>query len=242
MAFHSFREKAILVGKSTYISSWWRRRRSDLETFIDFDLLPIVAMRGESPIFVADLEQNDLPNLARLTPPDQCRAGWRVLNRHDLDLVVGNTRRRIDRADECPYLPRWNVPITFLVVGARRTTRCTSIARHERIIITGLIRIPFAINRPGTGQSESPDCLGRTFCRRGPPHDEVGSGLPDGPGPVSETERYTRGTGVVTPLDIWPALTRWMWAGVRCAPAVPVVSGAVGTLGRVCFVRSGRPW
>jgi hypothetical protein len=35
----------------------------------------------------------------------------------------------------------------------------------------------------------------------------LASGLPD----------YTRGTGVVTPLDYPPARTRWMWAGLRCA-------------------------
>src|SRR4029453_14367994 len=58
-----------------------------------------------------------------------------------------------------------------------------------------------------------------------PRQSRVGSGLPDGPGPVSETERYTRGTGVVTPLDIWPALTRWMWAGVRGVPAFRLFRG-----------------
>ena len=73
----------------------------------------------------------------------------------------------------------------------------------------------------------------------GSSRDKVGSGLPDGSGPVSETERYTRGTGVVTPLDTWPALTRWMWAGVRCAPAVPVISGVVGN-SRLGLLRSVR--
>jgi hypothetical protein len=47
----------------------------------------------------------------------------------------------------------------------------------------------------------------------------AGPGLPDGSGPVSETGRYTRGTGVVTPLQATPALIRWMWAGSRCRPA-----------------------
>ena len=45
-----------------------------------------------------------------------------------------------------------------------------------------------------------------------------GPALPDGSGPVSETGRYTRETGVVTPLDVGPALTRWIRAGVRCVP------------------------
>jgi hypothetical protein len=30
---------------------------------------------------------------------------------------------------------------------------------------------------------------------------------------VSETERYTLGTGDITPLDFPPAQTRWIWAG-----------------------------
>jgi hypothetical protein len=62
----------------------------------------------------------------------------------------------------------------------------------------------------------------------------VGPGLPDGPGPVSETGRYTRGTGVVTPLQATPALIRWMWAGSRCRPAPHFgreTSGSVCSLG-----------
>ena len=45
-----------------------------------------------------------------------------------------------------------------------------------------------------------------------------GPGLPDGPGAVSETRRYTRETGVVTPPEVPPARTRWIWAGLRCVP------------------------
>src|SRR5215216_3414919 len=52
-----------------------------------------------------------------------------------------------------------------------------------------------------------------------PRQSRVGLGLPDGSGPVSETGRYTRGTGVVTPLQATPALIRGMWAGSRCRPA-----------------------
>jgi hypothetical protein len=55
--------------------------------------------------------------------------------------------------------------------------------------------------RPAAGGSEQPR------------QSRVGSVPPDGPGPVSETGRYTRGTGVVTPLEAMPALIRWMWAG-----------------------------
>src|ERR1019366_8537274 len=56
--------------------------------------------------------------------------------------------------------------------------------------------------------------------REQPRQSRVGSVLPDGPGAVSETGRYTRGTGYVTPLDSSPALTRWIRAGSRCAPAL----------------------
>jgi hypothetical protein len=52
-----------------------------------------------------------------------------------------------------------------------------------------------------------------------PRQSRVGLALPDGSGPVSETGRYTEGTGVVTPLQATPALIRWMWAGSRCTPA-----------------------
>lgn len=37
--------------------------------------------------------------------------------------------------------------------------------------------------------------------------------LPDGAGVASVAERYTRGTGVVTPLNVVPARTWWIWAG-----------------------------
>src|SRR5689334_25048432 len=59
----------------------------------------------------------------------------------------------------------------------------------------------------------------------------VGLVLPDGPGAVSETGRYTRGTGCVTPLDVPPALTRRIRAGLRCAPAL---HDGRGTSGKVC--------
>ena len=66
----------------------------------------------------------------------------------------------------------------------------------------------------------------------------VGSGLPDGPGPVSETGRYTRGTGAFTPLQATPALIRRMWAGWRCVPAPHF---GRGTPGSVLLAWAGRP-
>src|SRR5690349_10049053 len=49
-----------------------------------------------------------------------------------------------------------------------------------------------------------------------PRQSRAGSVLPDGSGAVSETRRYTRGTGCVTPLDTMPAVIRWIgWFAVR---------------------------
>jgi len=53
---------------------------------------------------------------------------------------------------------------------------------------------------------------------------------------VSETGRYTRGTGVFTPLEATPARTRWIWAGQRCAPAP---HHGWGTPGRYCSTGPG---
>ena len=72
-----------------------------------------------------------------------------------------------------------------------------------------------------------------------PRQSRAGPVLPDGPGAVSETGRYTRGTGYVTPLDSSPALTRWIWAGSRCAPAF---HDGRGTPGPVSSAGVWRPW
>jgi hypothetical protein len=69
-----------------------------------------------------------------------------------------------------------------------------------------------------------------------PRQSRVGLGLPDGSGSVSETGRYTQGTGVVTPLQATPALTRWMWAGSRCRPAA---AGGGELSVRVCSLGPG---
>jgi transposase len=61
---------------------------------------------------------------------------------------------------------------------------------------------------------------GRRERREQPRQSRDGPALPDGPGTVSETGRYTRETGVVTPLEVAPARTRWIWAvfAVRTCP------------------------
>ena len=71
-----------------------------------------------------------------------------------------------------------------------------------------------------------------------PRQSRAGSALPDRLGPVSETGRYKRGTGCVTPLQQAPALTRWMWAGWR---GVPAFHDGRGTPGRVCEAWAWRP-
>jgi len=81
-------------------------------------------------------------------------------------------------------------------------------------------KTPWPSRRSGLGKLEA----AWSGVRRGrweqPRQSRVAPVLPDGPGSVSKTGRYTRGTGVVTPLDVPPAPIRWMWAGTRCAPAV----------------------
>src|SRR5699024_12321674 len=71
---------------------------------------------------------------------------------------------------------------------------------------------------------------------------------------VSETGRYTKGTGVIKPPKISPARTRWIRAGMRYVPEgaclrgtpEPVFEGGQGGLGE-CLRRSqgdaagGRP-
>src|SRR5512133_1107464 len=64
--------------------------------------------------------------------------------------------------------------------------------------------------------------------REQPRQSRGGPGLPDGSGLVSETGRYTQGTGVVTPLQATPAPTRWMWAGTRCRSTRPGEWGTPG--------------
>jgi len=62
---------------------------------------------------------------------------------------------------------------------------------------------------------------------------------------VSETGRYTKGTGVIKPPKISPARTRWIRAGMRCVPEgaclrgtpEPVFEGGQGGLGE-CLRRS----
>src|SRR5699024_12654608 len=64
---------------------------------------------------------------------------------------------------------------------------------------------------------------------------------------VSETGRYTKGTGVIKPPKISPARTRWIRAGMRCVPEgaclrgtpEPVFEGGQGGLGE-CLRRSQR--
>ena len=93
--------------------------------------------------------------------------------------------------------------------------------RHEALLCSdGGERPPSLGRRSGRVKLEA---AGTGGCRgrwEQPQQSRVGPVLPDGPGPVSETGRSTRETGVVTPLDLAPALIRWMWAGLRCVSAL----------------------
>src|SRR2546426_376366 len=64
-----------------------------------------------------------------------------------------------------------------------------------------------------TAPAGLPHATGRWGGREQPRQSRAGSVLPDGPGAVSETGRYTRGTGAVTPLEHVPAQIRWIRAG-----------------------------
>src|SRR6266568_4252581 len=97
---------------------------------------------------------------------------------------------------------------------------------------------PFLCRRSGGVKLEAAQAAGRWRGREQPRQSRAGSGLPDGPGAVSETGRYTRETGYVTPLDSPPALTRWIRAGWR---RVPAPHGGRGTPGRVLAAWVWRP-
>src|SRR5690625_681977 len=89
--------------------------------------------------------------------------------------------------------------------------------RHEALIIRMEVRDrPLPCRRSGGVKLEAAGTGGRRGRWEQPRQSRDGSKLPDGSGAVSETGRYTRGTGAVTPLDIPPAQTRWKGAGSRC--------------------------
>src|ERR1039458_6305199 len=78
---------------------------------------------------------------------------------------------------------------------------------------------PSLRRRSGGGKLEAAETGGRRGGWEQPRQSRVGSVLPDGPGAVSETGRYTQGTGVVTPLDppasSNPVDSGWMAARTR---------------------------
>src|SRR6266581_6809725 len=78
--------------------------------------------------------------------------------------------------------------------SARCTERCTPGAGGGLRETTG--------GNTGTAPAGLPHSGGRRGGREQPRQSRAGPVLPDGPGAVSETERYTRGTGCVTPLDL----------------------------------------
>src|ERR1019366_670136 len=111
--------------------------------------------------------------------------------------------------------------------------------RHEALLFRMEVRDrPSPRRRSGGAKRGAAESGGRRGRREQPRQSRAGSALPDGPGPVSETGRYTRETGYVTPLEAVPAPTRRMRAGGRCAPAF---HDGRGTPGRVYEVWVWRP-
>src|SRR5229473_4212162 len=78
---------------------------------------------------------------------------------------------------------------------------------------------PLFRRRSGGIKLEAARPGGRREGREQPRQSRAGSALPDGPGAVSETGRYTQGTGVVTPLEPLassnPVDSGWMAARTR---------------------------
>jgi hypothetical protein len=110
--------------------------------------------------------------------------------------------------------------------------------RHEALVFRmGVRDRPFLRCRSGEGKLEAAEPVSRRGRWEQPRQSRAGSILPGEPGAVSETGRYTRGTGVVTPLNVGPAQIRWIWAGKRC---VPVWHNGRGTSGRVFDVWARR--
>ena len=99
------------------------------------------------------------------------------------------------------------------------------IVRHEALFVRMEVKDrPSPCRRSGGVKLEAARSAGRRKGWEQPRQSRVVPVLPDGAGAVSETGRYTRETGCVTPLDRLPALTRWMWAGSRRVP-VPLPRG-----------------
>ena len=80
---------------------------------------------------------------------------------------------------------------------------------------------PSLRRRSGGVELEAAGAVDRRCWWERPRQSRVGSALPDGPGAVSEMGRYTRGTGVITPLEVAPALNPVDsgWFAVRIRPS-----------------------
>ena len=92
--------------------------------------------------------------------------------------------------------------------------------RHEALVFRMGVKDHPSFRRRSDGMKlEEVRSGDRRGGREQPRRSCVGPELPDGSGAVSETGRYMRRTGYVTPLDSSPALTRWIRAGSRRAPA-----------------------
>jgi hypothetical protein len=95
--------------------------------------------------------------------------------------------------------------------------------RHEALVFRMGVKDHPSFRRRSDGMKlEEVQSGDRRGGREQPRRSCVGPELPDGSGAVSETGRYMRRTGYVTPLDSSPALTRRIRAGfaVRTRPSL----------------------
>src|SRR5580704_7204239 len=120
------------------------------------------------------------------------------------------------------------------VLDPSRTRTCVALVCAPRGAVW-----PYGGERPSIGSlSQQRAGAGGSLIRGGreqPRRSRFGLVLPDGPGAVSETGRYTRETGVVAPLEATPAQTRWIRAGSRRVPGCGWVSGdLLNMTGQAC--------
>ncbi len=87
-------------------------------------------------------------------------------------------------------------------VAGRKNYKCATRRCYFRMEVEDR---PFLRRRSGGVKLEEARAGGRRGGREQPRQSRAGSVRPDGPGAVSETGRYTRETGYVTPLDLAPA-------------------------------------
>ena len=161
------------------------------------------------------------PSRDERTPPSLLRQGVEVR------LQRGRVHRRLQRHGDALPLPRQQHPDPMdpdtgsqqqLTSGQdTRSARCG----ESRTAGAGGGSRETTGGDTGTAPAGLPHAGGRRGGREQPRQSRVGPVLPDGPGAVSETGRYTRGTGFVTPLDMLASSNPVDsgWFAVRTCPS-----------------------